>query len=64
MIRIIGSQFCQIASFNNGQYFLKFKYVLISCMPQLIKISALVNLLMNLSTDKKCEKICVLHIAG
>ena len=33
-------------------------------MPYLLKILALVNQLMNLSTDAKCENIYVLHMAG
>ena len=33
-------------------------------MSQLLNASTLVHQLMNMSTDDKCENICVLHMAG
>ena len=38
--------------------------VLIWCMPQLLNAPALVNHLMNLTTEEKCKDICVLHMTG
>ena len=33
-------------------------------MSHLLNTSAVIDLLINLSTDKNCENICVLHMVG
>ena len=48
----------------NRQNFLKFLYVIISCMPQLLNAPACVKQLMNLTNEENCENICVFRMAG
>ena len=61
---VLSHSFLPLVQSLIGKFFLTFYYVLIAFMLHLLKIPALVNQIIHLSTDEKSKTIFVLHMIG